>query len=305
MSVLFIGVDNGNGNAKGDSGFVMASGVKRLPTKPPIETKTLSWNGQHYAVGVPKTEIKQSRTDNEDVLVQTMAVCAEKMKSLGLASAEIRLGVGLPLTRMGAEKRDFHDYFMRNRKLNFRYEGCNYSIYLISVDVFPQGYAAVVSRLNTFAMTTVVADVGSWTVDILPITEGQPDVSRCKSLSLGTFTAMADINESLRQKFGEEADEAIIKDIMIHGTSNINREYLEVIQDGLYAYVDGIMSSLKTLKFNSTLTEFVFIGGGASLIKHFAKDLGANVTVIEDVCINARGYEDILKHKYKEEKAVS
>lgn len=299
MEAIFVGVDYGNGNTKGDTGFVMQSGIKRLATKPPIETKALSWNGQHYAVGAPKMEIQKSKMDNEDMLIASMVAIAEKFKLLGITSGEIRLGVGLPLTMMGKEKRDCHDYYMRNRKLNFRYEGVNYSVYIISVDVFPQGYAAVVNRLDTFGMSTVVVDVGSWTIDILPITEGQPDVSRCKSLSLGTFTAMSEINENLRQKFGEEADMAIIKDVMVHGTSNINREYLDVIQEGLYGYVDGVMNNLKTLKFNFTLTEFVFLGGGASVIKNFGRDLGENVTIIEDVCINAKGYEDILEHKYK------
>lgn len=299
MAAIFVGVDYGNGNTKCDTGFVMPSGVKRLATKPPIETKTLSWNGQHYAVGATKMEIQKSKLDNEDMLVSTMAAIGEKFKTMGLTSGELRLGVGLPLTMMGKEKRDCHDYYMRNQKLSFRYEGVNYSVYIISVDVFPQGYAAVVNRLGTFGMSTVVVDVGSWTIDILPITEGQPDVSRCKSLSLGTFTAMAEINESLRQKFGEEAEATIIKDVMIHGSSNINREYLDVIQEGIYGYVDRVMNNLKTLKFNSTLTEFVFLGGGASVIKNFGKDLGENITIIEDVCINAKGYEDLLTHKYK------
>ena len=110
---------------------------------------------------------------------------------------------------------------------------------------------------------------------------------------------MNEINEALRQKFGEEADEAIIKDVMIHKTSNINNEYLQVIQTGLYSYVEDIMNNLRSLKFNSSLTEFVFIGGGASIIKNFSKEIGSNTTIIEDVHINARGYEDILKHKYK------
>lgn len=32
---------------------------------------------------------------------------------------------------------------------------------------------------------------------------------------------------------------------------------------------------------------------------HFSSDLGENMLIIEDVCINAKGYKDILEHKYK------
>ena len=244
-------------------------------------------------------DIQKSKTSNENTLILTMAMIAEKLKRLGVSIADIRLGLGLPLTRMGAEKNDFLEYFLRNRRLNFKYEGKSYSVYIISVDVFPQGYAAVVDRLDTFGTSTVVVDVGSWTIDILPITEGQPDLAKCKSLSLGTITAMQDINEALRQRFGEEADEAIIKDVMINGTSNINQEYLQIIQSGLIGYVEDIMNQLRSLKFNMVLTNIIFIGGGASIIKHFSKELGSNTTIIEDVNINAKGYEDIMRHKYK------
>ncbi|HPF28615.1 MAG TPA: hypothetical protein PLZ77_00760, partial [Lachnospiraceae bacterium] len=62
---------------------------------------------------------------------------------------------------------------------------------------------------------------------------------------------------------------------------------------------EGIMDNLRSLKFNTVLTDFIFIGGGASVIKHFCKEIEPNMTIIEDVNINAKGYEDILRHKYK------
>ena len=298
MKEIPIGVDNGFGNTKGCNSIIQ-SGVRKLSTKPPLETHVVEYNGEYYAVSCQKMDIQKSKTENEYTLVSTMAIIGEELKRKGISNADIRLGVGLPLTMMGSQKTDFLNYMLRNRRLNFKYEGKSYSVYIISVDVFPQGYAAVVDKLDKFSTSTVVIDVGSWTIDILPIVEGQPDMAKCKSLSLGTITAMNEINEALRQKFGEEADEAIIKDVMIHKTSNINNEYLQVIQTGLYSYVEDIMNNLRSLKFNSSLTEFVFIGGGASIIKNFSKEIGSNTTIIEDVHINARGYEDILRHKYK------
>lgn len=298
MSEIILGCDIGYGNTKGKSSLIQ-SGVKALVSEPPIKTKIVEWNGGYYAVGGSKTDIQKSKTENENTLVLTMAIIAEELKKQGKTCAEIRFGVGLPLTRMGKEKQNYNDYMLRNRRLNFKYEGISYSVYILSVDVFPQGYAGVVSKLNTFGTAAVVVDIGSWTIDILPLIEGQPDLARCKSLAMGTITAMNDINEALRQKFGEEADEAFIKEVMIHGESNINKEYLNVIKDGLYKYVEDIMNSLRSLKFNSTLTHFVFIGGGATIIRNFLKEQDANITIIDDVNINAKGYEEIMRHKYK------
>lgn len=298
MSEIILGVDIGFGNTKSRS-VTVASGVKKLASKPPIDTKTVEYCGNYYSVGGAKFSIQKSKVEDENTLVLTMAVIAEEFKKLSITTGSIRLGVGLPLTRMGAEKTGYMDYMLKDRRLNFKYEGKCYSVYLISVDVFPQGYAAVVNKLNTFSNSTVVIDIGSWTIDILPLTDGQPDLSRCKSLPLGTITAMNDINESLRQQYGDEADEIILKEVMINGTSNINADYLRTIQEGLQQYTQDIMDNLRSLKFNLTLTQFVFIGGGATIIKHFLKDRPENLYIIEDVNINAKGYEDIMRHKYK------
>lgn len=298
MSEIILGVDIGYGNTKSRN-VTVASGVKKLASKPPIDTKTVEYCGNYYSVGGAKFSIQKSKVEDENTLILTMAVIAEEFKKLGITTGSIRLGVGLPLTRMGAEKTGYMDYMLKNRRLNFKYEGRCYSVYLISVDVFPQGYAAVINKLNTFSNSTVVIDIGSWTIDILPLTDGQPDLSRCKSLPLGTITAMNDINESLRQQYGDEADEIILKEVMINGTSNINTDYLRTIQDGLKQYTQDIMDNLRSLKFNLTLTQFVFIGGGATIMKHFLKDRPENLNIIEDVNINAKGYEDIMRHKYK------
>ena len=298
MNEIIMGIDIGYGNTKG-SRTLIQSGVKKLVSKPPIDTKTVEYNGEYYAVGGSKLDIQKSKTENENTLILTMATIAEELKKIGRNSADIRLGVGLPLTRMGAEKQDYLDYMLKSRRLNFRYEGRRYNFYIVSVDVFPQGYAGVISKLNTFGTSAVVVDIGSWTIDILPLIEGQPDLARCKSLPMGTITAINDINETLRQKFGEEAEEVFIKEVMIKGSSNINKEYLRVIQEGLYNYVGDIMNNLRSLKFNSILTQFVFIGGGATIIKNFLRTQEENITIINDIFINAKGYEEILRHKYK------
>ena len=297
MSEKFYGIDVGNGNTKiGD--IVFSSGVRVMTMEPPILDRCVEWNGKYYIVGNPKMDIQKSKTENDNTLVLTMAGLAEKMKQEHITTANVRLGIGLPLTRMGAEKEDYANYMLRNRRLSFKYEGKSYSIFLVSVDVYPQGYAGVIGMMREFGTSTIVIDVGSWTVDILPIINGRPDVARCKSLSLGAITCMNEIEESLRQKFNEEAGEETIKEVMMNGTSNINPEYLKVIQDGLYRYVDDIMNNLRALKFSFELSEFVFIGGGASIIKNFLKEK-RNIRVIDDVSINAKGYEALLRHQYK------
>ncbi len=289
-----IGIDVGYGNTK-TAHACFSSGVKKLPGKPPLTTRVIEYHGGFYAIGNGKVSIQKSKTDDESMRVLTMAGIAEELKRDGLTSAGIHLGVGVPLTRMGAEKQAFMDYYNRFRQMIFSYEDVQYNVNLLSISVFPQGYAGIVAFMKEFRKSALVIDIGSWTVDILPLSEYIPDQTKCKSLPLGTITCINDINEALRQKFGQDADETTIKDVMINGTSDIPADYLSVIRAGLRSYVTNLMDQIRALNFNPDLTQFVFIGGGASIIRHFLSDADKkNCLIYDDVHINAKGYEDLI-----------
>ena len=303
MSELVLGVDVGFGNTK-SANNIFSSGVTKHKVMPPINTKVLETTSGIYSVGHPKNTIQESKTIDETTLVLTEAAIAEEMKRLDITRADIHLGVGVPLTRMGAEKQPLIDYYTKNRRLCFKYEGIPYSINLLSVNVFPQGYAGVVNYMKSFKKVALVIDMGSWTVDILPLKEGQPELAQCKSLPLGTITCMHTINENLRESFNGEADEIHLKEVMITGTSNeLPDKYLKVIRDGLYTYVDSIMGQLRALQFNLDTTQLIFVGGGATIIKHFLDtNKYPNASIIDDVFINAKGYENLIRFKIRQGK---
>lgn len=297
MAAYVIGVDVGYGNTK-TAHNCFSSGVKKLPGKPPLATRVIETNEGFYAIGNGKVSVQKSKTTDESMRVLTMAAIAEELKKIGVTIADIHLGVGVPLTRMGAEKKDFLDYYNKQRRLIFKYEDVQYSVSILSVDVFPQGYAGVVSFMKDFHKSALVIDIGSWTVDILPLTEFIPDQTRCKSLPYGTITCMNEINEALRQNLGQDADETTIKEVMIYGTSDIPSEYLDIIKTGLTSYATNLMDQIRALNFNSDLTQFVFIGGGATIMKHFLSEADKrNALILDDVFINAKGYEDLIRHK--------
>lgn len=297
MSQYVIGIDVGYGNTK-TAHACFSSGVKKLPGKPPIATHVVETMDGFYAIGSGKSTIQKSKTDDELMRVLTMAGIAEELKRYNTTDANIYLGVGVPLTRFGAEKQPFIDYYNAHRRLVFKYEDVQYSVNLLNIFVFPQGYAGVVSHMKEFNKSALVVDIGSWTVDILPISEMLPDQTRCKSLPLGTITCINEINEALRQTVGQEADETIIKDVMINGTADIPEEYLSVITEGLKSYTANLIDQIRALNFNSDLTQFIFIGGGATIIKNFLDtDIIKNPLILDDININAKGYEDLIHHK--------
>ena len=104
----------------------------------------------------------------------TIAAVAKELNRRGMRNADVLLSVGLPLTRFGAEKQDFIDYLSKKKEVAFRFEKERYAARIARVSVFPQCYAAVVEQLKTLP-GRVVADVGSWTIDIMPIENGKPN----------------------------------------------------------------------------------------------------------------------------------
>ncbi len=297
MAAFVIGVDVGYGNTK-TAHTCFSSGVKKLPGKPPLTTRVIETEDGFYAIGNGKASIQKSKTEDEYMRVLTMAAIAEELKREGTTIADVYLGVGVPLTRMGAEKQCFIDYYNKQRRLIYKYEDIQYSVTILSVDVFPQGYAGVVSFMQDFKKSVLVADIGTWTVDILPLGDYIPDQTRCKSLPVGTISCISEINEALRQRIGQGADETTIREVMIHGTASIPEEYLTVIREELGIYAAGIMDQIRALGFNQDLTQYVFIGGGASIMKNFLSDADKrNTLILEDIQINAKGYEDLIRHK--------
>ena len=56
--------------------------------------------------------------------------------------------------------------------------------------VFPQCYAAVVDKIPAMAKKTLIVDIGSWTIDIMPVINKSPDESKCVTIPKGLITCI-------------------------------------------------------------------------------------------------------------------
>lgn len=121
MQDLVIGVDHGFGNMK-TKNKCFTSGLKRMVAKPPICKNTLYYSGQWYVVGGERLMIKDTKVGDEDYYILTLATIAEEFKFRGIQEANVYLGVGLPLTRVGAEKGNFSRYLSKNSEINYVFE---------------------------------------------------------------------------------------------------------------------------------------------------------------------------------------
>ena len=204
--------------------------------------------------------------------------------------AHVLWAVGLPLTRFGEEKDDFIKYLMKNKEVTFKYNKIKYHIVVEKVSVYPQCYAAVSDKLRFFDNKVLVVDIGSWTVDIMPIINSNPDESICVTKPAGIITCIQQINKECVRQLNAEVDEYDIQKVMMKGGEHLPKNYREIIEKELRAYCNKIYHYIRELGYNMELTPIIYVGGGAGVMKRYGDLHQPNITYIEDICANAKGY---------------
>lgn len=285
-----IGIDHGWSNMKTVSS-VFTTGVKEVTTEPAFFDNVVEWDGAYYKVGGKRLEVRDTKVENDNFYILTLASVAKELGRRGIRNSNVLLSVGLPLTRFGAEKQDFIKYIARKKEVSFRFEKEKYNIRIARVSVFPQCYAAVADRIKTLPERAVIVDIGSWTIDIMPISQYYPDEPECTTIPQGLIRCMREINEECVRQIGQEVDENIMQEIMAGGKGNLPKQYMGIIEGCLRAFSEKVYHMLKEHGYNLGITPTVFVGGGASVMKNFGNSTGGNVRYIEDVRANAKGYE--------------
>ena len=252
-----------------------------------------------------REEVKDTKVEDDSFYLLTLAAVAKELKRRGLAEAKVFLAVGLPLTRFGAEKNDFIKYLTKNKRVSFKYENESYHIEIDDVAVFPQCYAAVVDKIPAMAKKTLIVDIGSWTIDIMPVINKSPDESKCVTIPKGLITCMRSINEQCVRQLNGEVDESEIQNIMRYGRSDIDDEYFAIIKAEIEDFVDKVYNSIREFGYNLKTTPIVFVGGGAVVMKNFGSHDAKNISYNLDVKANARGYEQLATMGLKSTKRLS
>ena len=96
-------------------------------------------------------------------------------------------------------------------------------------------------------------------------------------------------------------DDATIEAIMRFGKADIDEKYLSTIRTAAEKYVDGIMQRLREHEYNPALMRLYIVGGGGCLVKNFGKYDPDRVTINDDICAMAKGYEALVQAKLRKE----
>lgn len=289
-----IGIDHGWSKMK-TVNSVFTTGVKKITTRPALPNNIVYCGGEAYEVGGERLEVKENKVSDSNFKILTNAAIGREMKLRGLKSAHILLAAGLPFTRFGSEKKDFINYLSWKGIQEIEFEQRRYKVSLERVSVFPQCYAAVADRLSTYKKKVLVVDIGSWTIDIMPIVEQKPMEGKSITIPRGLIICMRSINEECVRLMGSEVSEAEIEEVMRGEASDLPNKYLKIIEEGLKDFVQKVYYTIKECGYNLETTKIIFVGGGAIVMKLFGDFLSENIEYIEDIQANARGYEYLAK----------
>ncbi len=113
------------------------------------------------------------------------------------------------------------------------------------------------------------------------------DVAKAKD----THQCLLAVRENVMRAHHTTVDEAIINRVFRFGTADIKEDYLKTITDTATDYVEGIFQRLREHEYNPELMRLYVLGGGSCLIRNFGVYDASRVTINDDICATAKGYE--------------
>lgn len=296
--LLVVGIDHGFSMMKTPHA-TFENGVEKLCGEATLSNNTLIYQGNYYKVGEGRLPLMQTKTENENYFLLTLAAIAKEMDIYQQQSADVILAVGLPFSRFGKEKEDFYHYLLREDSIQFNYCGRDYEIQIIDVYVFPQCYAAIADKLREYGRENLIVDIGSKTIDVIHTRNYVPVESESTSIPAALIQCMEGIKSNVYQNCNRRVSEDMIQQMILEKDVNIPTDCKVIIREGLADFAKGMEAKLAELGFDLEMFTVIYAGGGATLMKNYGTLKSANIHYLEDVRANAKGYEFLAKQKGK------
>ena len=289
---ILIGIDHGYGNMK-TRHTVFKSGVKCYEAEPSIATDILEYDGKFYVIGEGHKVFIANKNEDDDYYILTLTAIAKELAFRGMNTADVILAVGLPVNWMANQKKDFTEYLLRKKEVEFRFCKEIYHIRICDVQVYPQGYAGIVSSLSNYKGVHMLADIGNGTMNTLVITNGRPISDKMFTDKLGVHQCVKRIYNAVQAECGKLPNESLIEDFLKNGTAHSSDRILSVMQREAERYTEEIFDKLSEYEYDPEMVSLHIIGGGGCLIRNFGKYDTESVEIISDICATAKGYESL------------
>ena len=128
-----------------------------------------------------------------------------------------------------------------------------------------------------------------------------PNAATCRSLELGMIRCLDEISEQIRRGLGLSMTAAQIESVLRGDASHVNEDAKKIIYQEAERYAKRLLSAIAESGLDVRAMPAVFLGGGATLLKHHASaaDGLCRPIILDDVCLNAKGYERLTERMSK------
>ena len=286
-NVKIIAVDHGYGNIK-TANTVTPTGITAYETEPIFTGNILDYNGTYYRIGEGHKEFIPDKAIDEDYYLLTLMAVARELNIFSIQEADVHLAAGLPLTWI---RQEFRSYLLQNSEVSYRFNNKDYHIRFVGCSLYPQGYPAIVNRLGDLKGTNLLADIGNGTMNILYINNKKAQESRCWTEKFGVNQCLIAAKNAILDRFGVKIEEATVEQVLRFKAADISAPYLNCITAVARQYVANIFSTLRKYEYNPDLMRLYVVGGGGCMIRNFGMYDESRVTILDDICATAKGYE--------------
>ena len=239
---IIVGVDHGYGNMK-TAHRVFRTGVECMEEEPIVSKNFVRYKDKFYVIGESHLVYQGNKTDSEDFYILTLAALAEELKFRGLHEANVILAVGLPLAWMKSQGADFRHYLMKEQELHFEFRKERYYVHLCGVEIFSQGFAAVVN-LGAMQGMNMLADIGNGTMNVMQIVDNKPLEKSLVTEKFGVGICMKEIQKELSKENGEDISEMLIEPLLRNGLQERTDSTAKKVEHIATRYTENIRRRL-------------------------------------------------------------
>ena len=106
---------------------------------------------------------------------------------------------------------------------------------------------------------------------------------------------------AVMDRFCTKIDESIIEQVIRTGKADISEKYLNCITETIRKYCAELFQTLAKYEYDPELMRLYVAGGGGCIVKNFGEYDMSRVTIIDDICAAAKGFETIAYEQLKKE----
>ena len=256
---MIISVDHGNKsiktpNALFTSGLIVSEGLQGF------KTDYICWNNKYYTLTEQRIAYLRDKTEDERFYVLTLFAIAKELERRKVPETldpiDITLLVGLPPAHYEQLHSRFEQYFLRRREIvDFEYNGKYYSIRVSKVLSYPQAFAAAVTQFGTLKAHSVayIIDIGGFTIDVLKLRSGHPDLAVVESFEKGVITLYNGIASKCNALYEEHKIDEIYEYLTAHELLELpqatRNEYVLYRWNDTFANTENIRAMVERLKY--------------------------------------------------------